>query len=273
MINTDPTKPLTPVQRFLKSSAEARAAKSQADRHDSIIQSNKQTQDTILGVAQALVDYIDSRIGKTEVTNHPTEMSVPEIKELKSAVEQLTKLVKTHENTDVKPVVEAIQANTKHLKKLPTQYPETVIPEEMKVSNFIDYKKDFKELKAAIEANKPVPAKAPKIITEAPNLEPITKAIQAIEIPKPVTPYKSKFKPKVDSYGRLETTQNNTLVTEPFDSWLIIEEEAFDPDSSDKPRIVGMKYFNGQEQVAQVKYIYKEDRIVGAKRVKFKGSK
>lgn len=167
-------------------------------RHGEIIDMGLQQQETIVKVVRSLVSFLERHTSKTEVTNQLESIGTPDALKVVTAVEDLHKTLKTHENTDLTEITDVMKQVLTQLEQVPKEYQEITIPETVKVSNMPDHSKDMKALLEAVKAIKLV-AEAPQVTVEPTPVqidptdvspvtgavEKATKAIKAIVIPQP----------------------------------------------------------------------------------------
>lgn len=146
----------------LRSINELKALKQEDQgRHQALVKGHLDTQETILRSFKALVDYLEHRVGRTEVVNQLKEVGTPDALKVVDAVNELHSTLKTHENTDLSGITEVMQAVLEQAKQIPKELPELKIPEAQ------DYSAQFKSLVKAVESVEKV-VKAQKLIAEAP---------------------------------------------------------------------------------------------------------
>lgn len=167
-------------------------------RHGEIIDMGLQQQETLVKVVRSLVSFLERHTGKTEVTNQLESIGTPDALKVVTAVEDLHKTLKTHENTDLTEITDVMKQVLTQLEQVPKEYQEITIPETVKVSNMPDHSKDMKALLEAVKAIKLV-AEAPQVTVEPTPVqidptdvspvtgavEEATKAIKSIVIPQP----------------------------------------------------------------------------------------
>lgn len=156
-------------------------------------------QEVFVKSIQSLVKYMEGATSKTLVMNQLKDyMTSDDAERLSRNLSDLHETLKTHENTDLTPVVDALKEAVTELQAIPKDKLEIELPEQ------IDYSKQFTDLITetrtvirAIEAQETtveapvVNVDAPVVNIEAPDLKPITKdldksfkdAIKAIVFP------------------------------------------------------------------------------------------
>lgn len=167
-------------------------------RHGEIVDLGLQQQETIVKVVRSLVSFLERHTSKTEVTNQLESIGTPDALKVVTAVEDLHKTLKTHENTDLTEITDVMKQVLTELEQVPKEYQDITIPETVKVSNMPDHSKDMKALLEAVKAIKLV-AEAPQVTVEPTPVqidptdvspvtgavEKATKAIKGIVIPQP----------------------------------------------------------------------------------------
>jgi hypothetical protein len=146
----------------IKQFNEQKANKQEAEtKHKELALGTLQTQEVILRSFRSLIDYLDNRVSKTQVTNQLKEVGTPDALKVKSAIESLHKTLKTHENTDLSEVTKVLQGILDEAKQIPKSHNEIDIPKP------IDHTKQFESLTKAIQSVEKV-VKAQKLVAEAP---------------------------------------------------------------------------------------------------------
>lgn len=161
--------------------AEETLAKS---RHDEILLDNTQTQQVIVKSFAALVDFLDSKVSKTEVVNQLREIGTPDVKYVVSALDSLHNTIKEHKNTDLTEITGVMRGVLDEVKQIPKDNPD--LPEQ----KFIDYSSQLKELAKSVQSvEKAVKAQETKVEApivnlpetvvnvEKPDLKPIEKSV------------------------------------------------------------------------------------------------
>ena len=118
-------------------------------RHNDLITQSIQTQETILRAFSSFVDYLDNRVGKTEVVNQLKTIGTPDALKVVDALNSLHETLKTHENTDLTEVTAIMQAVLDEAKLIPKELPQLkdiVIPEG------VDYSNQFEAMIGAVES-------------------------------------------------------------------------------------------------------------------------
>ena len=173
-------------------------------------------QATVVQAFQTLTDYLDQKVGKTEVVNPVYEVSTPDVQDVVDAVQVLARMM-IENKLDLNPVQQGIADLSTKLEQLnagvsglPTEYPEIEIPEqkdEIKVTNLGEI--DFTTLEKAIKGIKMV-AEAPQINVDAPDLSPlkksladVIKAVKGIEFPEIPKTDLSTVEKKLDKSNKL----------------------------------------------------------------------
>ncbi len=159
-------------------------------RHNDLITQSIQTQETILRAFSSFVDYLDNRVGKTEVVNQLKTIGTPDAMKVVDALNSLHETLKTHENTDLTEVTAIMQAVLDEAKLIPKELPQLkdiVIPEG------VDYSNQFEAMIGAVESLEEavkaqettvqapvVNVDAPVVKVDAPDLKPLEKASQKL---------------------------------------------------------------------------------------------
>ena len=159
-------------------------------RHNDLITQSIQTQETILRAFSSFVDYLDNRVGKTEVVNQLKTIGTPDALKVVDALNSLHETLKTHENTDLTEVTAIMQAVLDEAKLIPKELPQLkdiVIPEG------VDYSNQFEAMIGAVESLEEavkaqettvqapvVNVDAPIVKVDAPDLKPLEKASQKL---------------------------------------------------------------------------------------------
>ena len=159
-------------------------------RHNDLITQSIQTQETILRAFSSFVDYLDNRVGKTEVVNQLKTIGTPDALKVVDALNSLHETLKTHENTDLTEVTAIMQAVLDEAKLIPKELPQLkdiVIPEG------VDYSNQFEAMIGAVESLEEavkaqettvqtpvVNVDAPVVKVDAPDLKPLEKASQKL---------------------------------------------------------------------------------------------
>ena len=175
----------------IKQARDQRLHKENEDiRHNDLITQSIQTQETILRAFSSFVDYLDNRVGKTEVVNQLKTIGTPDALKVVDALNSLHETLKTHENTDLTEVTAIMQAVLDEAKLIPKELPQLkdiVIPEG------VDYSNQFEAMIGAVESLEEavkaqettvqtpvVNVDAPVVKVDAPDLKPLEKASQKL---------------------------------------------------------------------------------------------
>lgn len=160
------------------------------------------TQEVFVKAIQSLADLIANHTTRTIVENQIQGFATTkDTQALGVSLQALLAELKTHENTDVSPVVEVLKEAVAELKSIPKDHKDIEIPDQIdyteKFNNLINeikgVLKAVKEQETTVEAPV-VNVEAPKVEVEAPDLKPLGKdleksfktAVKAIVIPKPI---------------------------------------------------------------------------------------
>lgn len=130
-------------------------------RHSQLLVDNTRTQEVIVQSIATLVDYLDTRVGKTEVVNQLTEIGTPDALKVVSALDSLHDTLKQHKNTDLTEITKVMRGVFEEVQKIPKSNPE--LPEQQ----FVDYSAQLKQLQTAVQAIEKA-VKAQKLSVEAP---------------------------------------------------------------------------------------------------------
>jgi 5,10-methenyltetrahydromethanopterin hydrogenase len=117
-------------------------------RHEEVITQSIQTQETILRAFSSFVDYLDNRVGKTEVVNQLKTIGTPDAFRVVDALNSLHETLKTHENTDLTEVTAIMQAVLDEAKQIPKELPQ---PKDIVIPEAVDYSNQFKAMIGAVE--------------------------------------------------------------------------------------------------------------------------
>lgn len=175
----------------IKQARDQRLHKENEDiRHNDLITQSIQTQETILRAFSSFVDYLDNRVGKTEVVNQLKTIGTPDAMKVVDALNSLHETLKTHENTDLTEVTAIMQAVLDQAKLIPKELPQLkdiVIPEAQDYSNqfeaMIGAVESLEEAVKAQETTVQAPVvnvDAPIVKVDAPDLKPLEKASQKL---------------------------------------------------------------------------------------------
>ena len=178
-----------PIQEITRINQERQADAIALAKHNDLLNSNTQVQETIVKSASLLVDFLSQHVSKTQVVNQLTEIGTPDALRVVEAVNDLHETLRTHENTDLSEITEVMQGVLDEVKAIPKE--SIVIPEQEKD---IDYSDRFTSLEEAVRAvSEAVKAhkttvEAPvvnvpetSVNVEAPDLKPLSKDLQAIK--------------------------------------------------------------------------------------------
>jgi len=184
----------------LKKANDLKASKAQEmRRHEEMKMAFIQTQETILKSFTSLVNYLDKKVTKAEVVNQLRSVGTPDALKVVGAVNRLHETMKTHENTDISPIVEVMNKVLAEAQKIPKELPKQVTPDKPH-----DYSNQLEAMISAVEAVEEavksqktsvqapvVNVDAPIVKVDAPDFKPLEKAsdkllkaIQGIVIPE-----------------------------------------------------------------------------------------
>lgn len=198
-------------------------------KHEELITQSLQTQETILRAFSSFVEYLDNRVGKTEVVNQLKTIGTPDALKVVSAVEELHETIKAQEKVDLTDTIAALTEVLNKEGKEPT-----------------DYTDKLNELLEAIKAQQTV-VEAPVVQVDAPDLKPLQSGLE-------------KVTGAVNELGEsnIKVTHTNVLISEKFDEWRLVMKD-------EEP--VGIQYFMDGKKVAELKYTLSDGNVVGAKKV------
>lgn len=158
----------------LKAIADKRAADALAQgRHAEVQQTHRDTQTLIAASFQALINYLDNKVTKTEVVNHLQQIGTPDALRVVQSVESLHATLKTHRNTDLSEITQVMRSLLDEMKKVPKELPN--IPE----AKLVDNTKHFQSLEKTINGLTEV-VKNQKLVAEAPIVH-----VPKLDVPTP----------------------------------------------------------------------------------------
>lgn len=241
-------------------------------RHNTLLQAQGQTQDTILSAATAIIKYLEGHTSKTQVVNQLKSINTPDALRVAEAVNSLHDTIKKQKETDLTEVTKILKDVLEQAKQIPKELPKE------KEEKFVDYTDKFKSLEEvvktvekAVKAQK-LEVKAPIVNVKEPDLKPIKQGLDDVktaidnkEIPKPESPFtSSKKEVKVELQdGALPTHQVNNLLTEKFDDYTLIYDDFGGKDTAPS----ATKYYYKRKLVATITYKYDSfGRYKGAKK-------
>lgn len=177
-------------------------AETQSVRHTETQLSAIQIQETILHAFQLAINYLDGHVGRSEVINFPHAIATPDVEHVVKALQPIYDALKTHENTDVEPIVKVMQDVLSEVKQIPKEHPDQPeVPENIDYSDQLTkVEKALGDIQTAIKAQKlhveapNVTVPAPNVHVDAPDLKSLekgqndaVKAIKGIKIPEPAS--------------------------------------------------------------------------------------
>lgn len=239
----------------------------ETSKHQESLAHLDQVSNVVLSATSSLIQYLEGRVSKTQVVNQLESISTPDVEHIVRALQVLDQTIRNTPQTDLSGVTQLMQELVNEAKAIPKELPEAPEKEEQ-----VDYTKQLNGLADAIKAVEKV-VKAQKLVAEAPivnvpetkvhvdapNLEPIRKAIADL---LKVT---QKGQAKVVDEA-LQTHDVTGIIHERFDEYRVLYAAKFD-DSEDTV-IKGIDYFLKNKKVASLKYTYdKEGNLVSGKRV------
>lgn len=130
-------------------------------RHQELLLTQTQLQEVVVKSFKTLVDYLDNRVGRTEVVNQLREIGTPDAFRVAEAVDSLHETLKTHENTDLTEITGVMRQVLDEAKKIPKE-----LPKQQEIKTY-DYTKQLTSLEKAVQAVEKV-VKEQKLIAEAP---------------------------------------------------------------------------------------------------------
>lgn len=137
------------------------AAQNASIKHEETQLSMIQLQETVVKSFATLVDYLDSRVSRTEVINQLKEIGTPDALEVVKAVNNLDATIKERKEVDLTEVTSVLRDVLNEAKQIPKTLPEA--PEQ----KFVDYSEQLADLKQIVE-NVVEAIKAQKTTVEAP---------------------------------------------------------------------------------------------------------
>lgn len=173
-------------------------------------------EDTVVKAFSVLIQFMDGKTTKTEVTNQLKSISTPDVDKVVQAVSKLDKDILSNK-LDLKPVVDALNGMKRELGLIPKSHPKQVEQrEDVKVTNLDEIKLDTSEVVSAIKALK-LDVKAPIINEKEVDLTPLKNVmldlLKAVNAQKPVVIPEFPEIPKTD-LSKVETkldTSNKLL--------------------------------------------------------------
>ena len=173
-----------------------------------------QTQEVFVKSIQLLIDFIEGHTTRSVVVNQIRGFATSDdIDRATGALNALHDTLKTHENTDVSPVVDALNKAVFQLEQIPKEQKDIVIPEQKDYSEqlekFIAVAESIVEAVNAQETNVEAPVvnvDAPNVQVEAPDLKPLAK-----ELDKALS---KSFKAAVGAIKPAKPTDLKPVVTE-----------------------------------------------------------
>jgi hypothetical protein len=247
------------IQRIRQNNAQKTVNTFEDRKHQQLLLSDMNTQETILKAFQALVEYMGKTTTKTELVNQLESIGTPDALEVRDAVNDLHETLKTHENTDLSEITKVMKSVLEEAKKIPKEVATLEVPSEMTVKNMPDHTADFKDLLEAVKAIKLV-AEAPVVNVDAPQ----------INIGGELKPLLDKMTEHIEKSGKAMVTQVNKpvgLINVNYDEYKIVY-TTNDFDEDEEIVVSSIKYFLKSKLVATLKYVYdKKGNLIGGKRV------
>ncbi len=172
-------------------------------------------EETIVQAFNVLIQFMDGKVTKTEVTNQLKSISTPDVDKVVAAVSKLDKDILSNK-LDLKPVTDALNGMKRELSLIPKSHPKAVEQrEDVKVTNLNEIKLDTSDVVDAIKGLK-LDVKAPIINEKEVDLKPlqsimldllkVAQSQKPVEIPKfPEIPKTdlSKVETKLDTSNKL----------------------------------------------------------------------
>lgn len=242
------------------------AAQSQDNtRHLDTVAGSYQTQETIVKSIKMLVEYLEKRVGKTEVTNQLREIGTPDALKVVEAVDALHETLKDQEEVDLSPVVEVMNEVLTEIKQLPKDTPELNVPDEVTVKNMVDNSADLKLLLDAIKEIKLV-AEAPVVNVPAPE----------VKVDTDLTPLIGKMTESIKTIkqgqakvvgGAMQTQDISGLITEKYTRFNVeYAKDDFGDEEAEK-LVSKIRYYNGNILVSTLVISYDGEDVSGVKAV------
>lgn len=168
-------------------------------------------EETIANAFGSLLNFMENKISKVELTNQLREISTPDVENVVAELKKLGETVNSAK-TDQKPVIDALNALKREITLIPAKMP---VPKDqkdtIKVSNLSEVKLDTSKIEKLIKGLE-LKVEAPIINIDKPDsykseLKDILKAIQGIVIPEVKIPEQiptdtSKIEKKLDESNK-----------------------------------------------------------------------
>ena len=150
-------------KHFTDEANQEQSIKMHAERSDQL----NSIEETIANAFGSLLNFMEKKISKVELTNQLREISTPDVANVVAELKKLGETVNSAK-TDQKPVIDALNALKREITLIPSKIPkEKEQKETIKVSNLSEVKLDTTNLEKVIEAlDLKVDVKAPIINTE-----------------------------------------------------------------------------------------------------------
>lgn len=239
---------------------EANAEKALSDeRHQDLLISSTQVQDTILSAVSSLITYLEGHITKTQVINQLESIETPDVKYVVEALQLVDKSVRDNK-PDNSELVALMQSMVKELSTLPREVPTFEQKDSVSVSNLATLEKGIESLQKAVNGLD-LSVEAPDVHVEAPDLTSIKDAMGKVEkaikaIPKPTEPEKV-FSGIVDLVdGSVPIVQSNLIIEEKYDDFKIDYDDEMDEDNE---TVVGVRYYYNKKKVAELRFEYNQN--------------
>lgn len=172
-------------QHFVQEESQAKETKQYQERTAQL----SALEDTVVKAFSVLIQFMDGKTTKTEVTNQLKSISTPDVDKVVQAVLKLDKDILSNK-LDLKPVTDALNGMKRELGLIPKSHPKQVEQrEDVKVTNLDEIKLDTSDVVSAIKALK-LEAKAPIINEKDVDLKPLQNVmldlLKAVQNQKPV---------------------------------------------------------------------------------------
>lgn len=155
-------------QHFVQEESQAKETKQYQERTAQL----SALEDTVVKAFSVLIQFMDGKTTKTEVTNQLKSISTPDVDKVVQAVSKLDKDILSNK-LDLKPVTDALNGMKRELGLIPKSHPKQVEQrEDVKVTNLDEIKLDTSDVVSAIKALK-LDVKAPIINEKDVDLKPL----------------------------------------------------------------------------------------------------
>lgn len=134
------------IQRIKAANELKQVKASELRRHEEVKLAFIQNQETTLKAFSSLINFLNTKVSRTEVVNQPRSISTPDVLKVVTTLESLHETLKTHENTDLDGLTFVLQKVFEEVEKIPKSLPELKEREER------DYSDLFKDITEAIKS-------------------------------------------------------------------------------------------------------------------------